>query len=422
MSEIAASQWFQQVRCHFFACAYVRSVDGDWMDSSRNRGLALAMMLVLVAPPPTRAEVTWAVVAGDTLASIADRAGVAVDSLRSWNALDGDRIRVGQELRLAPPAEAPATGPTYTIKLGDTLSVVAKRLGMSLADLGRMNPELDVDHIREGQVLRVGESRRKVRHRIAQGENLSQLATRFEVRVADILRANPGVRADHIRAGQTLTIFTDVPDSRSESVGTPSEGRLLHAARLSPHPGYLIRDRERAFGTAELVHGVRKVFDEFLERFPDSPKVEIHDLSLPTGGRMADHRSHQSGRDVDIAYIYKGCRPKGCEFKRVGADDLDTKRQWALLKPWLENGMAEAIFIDYSLQRALYNEARREGATRDELALWFQYPRGRTFPLGVIRHIRAHADHMHVRVACHETDGECKTLRPLLMRAQHASR
>jgi len=39
---------------------------------------------------------------GDTLASIARKHGVEAKDLKAWNGLKGDRIQVGQKLRLAP--------------------------------------------------------------------------------------------------------------------------------------------------------------------------------------------------------------------------------------------------------------------------------------------------------------------------------
>lgn len=69
------------------------------------------------------------------------------------------------------------------------------------------------------------------------------------------------------------------------------------------------------------------------------------------------------------------------------------------------------LLIDYDLRAKLYKHARAEGASHDELAHWFQYPRGRTASLGIPRHARNHADHMHVRFVCDATDPECQMFR-----------
>ncbi|HUF75263.1 MAG TPA: transglycosylase SLT domain-containing protein [Longimicrobiales bacterium] len=45
-----------------------------------------------------------------------------------------------------------------------------------------------------------------VMHRVAQGETLSHIAVRYGVRVADIEAANPGIRPRYLRVGRTLTV------------------------------------------------------------------------------------------------------------------------------------------------------------------------------------------------------------------------
>ena len=44
--------------------------------------------------------VEYTVVRGDTLTRIAQKHGVSVAQLQSWNALSGDRIEVGQRLKI----------------------------------------------------------------------------------------------------------------------------------------------------------------------------------------------------------------------------------------------------------------------------------------------------------------------------------
>jgi murein endopeptidase len=208
--------------------------------------------------------------------------------------------------------------------------------------------------------------------------------------------------------------------SLSRSVGMPNRGRLVHARRLPTHSGYVIRDRARAWGTDETIDAIVRAFDAVGARHPRGPRIEVHDLSTRHGGPINDHRSHESGRDVDLALYRDHCARGVCDFRRIGPAQLDAARQWALLRPWLERNQVEAIFLDYRLQEPLWREARQKGATADQLRRWFQYPNGPGHPLGVIRHFRKHDDHLHVRFVCHASDPECVSLRPL--RTAHASR
>lgn len=354
---------------------------------------------------------------GDMLGVIASRFQVTAAEIQRWNELEGDRILVGQQLWVEPDGEGEPTDSgsweTITVQAGDTLGVLAKRHGVSLQTLLENNPDVSPDRIREGQQLRVERRGRRVEHAVSRGENLTAVAHRYQVSISDILRWNPKLRPNRVQAGAQVLVFTQVPESVSESVGSPSNGHLLHAERLREHPAFVLRDPARAWGTLETVSAIRDGFVALHKAEPDLPRVRVHDISLRAGGHMDDHRSHQSGRDVDISYFQSRCGPDGCPFRRLAAKDLDVARQWSLLKYWLERDHLEAVFIDYSLQAALYQQARRQGASRQELMRWFQYPRGRHNPYGVIRHFPKHEDHMHVRFACPDTDSECKAIRAL---------
>lgn len=385
-----------------------------------------------MASPASANAGTWVVQPGDALSLVAARFDVTVEQIRKWNELEGDRIEVGQELKLEPGKQAPqqpdtqqskrpthrpapdtpkpGPGRTYQVQPGDNLLALAERFDVGIDELQRWNPGLDPDRIRAGQTLNIGERVRRVEYAIQPGDYLLAIAARFGVSVSNITAWNPNVNPDRIRAGEHLTIYTPRPVSTSESVGTPNHGRLKHAERLPPHPGYEIRDPDRAWGTQEAVLDLVAAFDHLRRRRPGAPRVEVHDLSLRGGGPIDDHRSHQSGRDVDLAYFRPNCRG-ACAFRKTAAGQLDVKTQWALLKFWLRRNLVEAIFMDYRLQRRLYRYARAQGHSRDELMKWFQYPRGRTAGLGIIRHFPKHRDHMHVRFACHETDEQCDALR-----------
>jgi LysM repeat protein len=368
--------------------------------------LVRAAILFALAPTASAQRRTWTVRAGEALGVIAARFGVSVSELREWNALDGDLIRIGQELVIS--GEARPASPEHVVAEGETLSGIAVRFGVTVEDLLSWNEGLEPDSVRVGQRLVVGVSRHRIEHEVRAGESLSRVAERYGVPVRDLRTWNPRLR-ERILVGQKLVVFSDKPESRSASVGLPHGGSLVEGEQLPRHAGYFIRDRSRAFATRETCDAIIEAFDAVRERDPDAPKLRIHDLSYRAGGPISDHRSHQSGRDADITYyLRRGCTEDGCPMRRIGPEDLDVERTWALLHHWLERDQAQAVFIDYALQAPLYRYARSRGATREELHRWFQYPRGTGYPLGVIRHFPLHRDHMHVRFNCPEGDEDCR--------------
>jgi len=122
---------------------------------------------------------TYVVLAGDTLTAIAARFDLAIWDLRQLNGLlDTNAIIVGQELVLSetvpdapepapvdtptpePVPVSPETAPTqdtYTVQRGDNLTQIAARFGMTVAEISRLNSIAYPSQIYVGQVLILAE-------------------------------------------------------------------------------------------------------------------------------------------------------------------------------------------------------------------------------------------------------------------------
>lgn len=304
------------------------------------------------------------------------------------------------------PARADLEPIPYLVASGDTASRIASRHGLTLAELRALNEGVDLERLRVGQSLVIGEGRLVV-HRVRSGETIGAIAERYGVRVREIAHWNEGVRVDRIAADRELRIWARRDDPPSVSVGRPDAGSLLHGIVVPPHPGYVVRTADRAFVTRDVGDELAVGFDAVRARFADAPRVEIRDASFPNGGRMREHRSHQSGRDVDLVYYRRRCPGGTCGHHWMTPDLLDARLQWALIETWLRRGSVEYVFVDHALQRPLYEAAREAGATRAELSAWFQWPRGPEVRAGVIRHVPRHVEHFHVRFGCAPRDGAC---------------
>lgn len=244
-------------------------------------------------------------------------------------------------------------------------------------------------------------------HLVKAGETLSEIARRYAVTVADLLRWNEGVRPEALAVRQPIRVNSK-RQPPSASIGAPWQGRLENGRQLPAHHGYAIRDRSRAWATEETIDALVDAFDEVRRRHPRAPRVAVHDLSRRQGGPMAGHRSHRSGRDVDVIYYQRGCPQGLCRMVAVLPSRLAVEPQWTLFRTLITRGRAQVIFVDHGLQAALYRHAQRRGATAQQLATWFQWPRPRSVAAGTIRHFPNHRDHFHVRFACPRGDDACE--------------
>lgn len=163
-------------------------------------------------------NVTYVVKAGDTLSEIAHRAGIGLAALLTANHLSAtDTIFPGQRLVL-PGVKAPTTAPkpkatpvVHVVVAGDTLSEIAHRYKITVAAIVRAN-RLTSTVIRPGQKLVLpGVAPKKpaaTTHVVVvkAGDTLSGIARREGTTLAKILALNHLTASAVIHPGQRLVV------------------------------------------------------------------------------------------------------------------------------------------------------------------------------------------------------------------------
>ena len=205
--------------------------------------------------------------------------------------------------------------------------------------------------------------------------------------------------------GNWLDFLADLP---SRSIGKASRGSLSHG-RFLPKKGvgYRRKNDKAAYGTDESIAIVLWACLEISRLYPGTVPVVIGDLSTETGGKLRPHSSYQSGRDVDIGYYFTDNRPVR-HFMTATSKNLDIEKTWTFFELLLSTDKIQYMFVDYRVQRYLFREAQRRGWQEDELSSLFEAPLGARKKGGIIRHIRGHRHHVHVRFHCPEGDTECR--------------
>ncbi|MGX7060007.1 LysM peptidoglycan-binding domain-containing protein [Vagococcus humatus] len=174
----------------------------------------------------------YQVVKGDTLYRISQKFGVSLAQLKSWNNLTSDVIYVGQTLKVkatktqeTPHNNKPSTPTTtqgYRVKKGDTLYSIAKKTGISLAELKQLNG-MKSDLIYVGQSLKVlantsstptsnqtnqtvkPDSTSQAVYKVKAGDTLYRIAKELNISLLDLKNWNQ-LRSDDIAIGQKLVI------------------------------------------------------------------------------------------------------------------------------------------------------------------------------------------------------------------------
>jgi LysM repeat protein len=320
---------------------------------------------------------------------------------------------------VAEARQASTGGSVWVVRDGETLTSIAKRHRVKVSELKRWN-RLVKDAIRPGDTLHIRPTTGGRTYRIRKGETLGAIAKRERVSVEAIVAANPGLKPSRIRSGQEIDIpgEGDPPVvgqvTTSKGAGSDKKKREPSAAacpgrvvQLRSHPGYRLRSKEIGFTTAKSAEALKRGFDHVLSRHKNAPRVNVLDASRREGGQLGGHRSHQTGHDVDITYYQRRCPAGGCPLKTVTPSQLDVKRQWTLISYWLKQRDVVFVLVDYDLQRVLYEHAKKRGVSEKTLREWFQYPRPKSQPGGLVRHWESHRNHVHVRFKPAGCPGGC---------------
>jgi murein DD-endopeptidase MepM/ murein hydrolase activator NlpD len=170
------------------------------------RLVPFVVALALVAPAHLVGAQTYLVRQGDTLSEIAQRLGVPLAALAAANNIaDPDFIVEGQ--LLVVPVDG-GLGTEYVVADGDTLSGIADKLGVPMADLAAANGIADPNRIQAGRLLSVrGRAQPgSGRYTVREGDNLSDIAWRLGVGVSQLAASNGITDPNWIYPGQVLAV------------------------------------------------------------------------------------------------------------------------------------------------------------------------------------------------------------------------
>lgn len=209
---------------------------------------------------------------------------------------------------------------------------------------------------------------------------------------AETLSVRPHPLDGQSDAQIAAAVAHDLRSLGSMSVGSPNAGGLINGVQAAENELYKPISPSGAWGTQETLDYLRLALTKVHEELPDTPVLALGDISGKQGGPSHPHVSHQSGRDVDIAYFYNdGAR----WYARGTAQNLDLPRNWAFVRALLSETDVDLILIDHSIQVLLEDYARAHGEDPAWLSGVFRGVPGKLRP--IIRHAPGHATHIHIR-------------------------
>lgn len=278
---------------------------------------------------------------------------------------------------------------THEVLPGETLASVAKRYQVSPTKIRRQN-RIRKNHLRVGQKLKVVTSypcrqQYRAKYKIKSGDSLFRIAKKHKMSLGLLKRLNPKTSSKPLRPGRSMWVVIQGPRPTGGAKGM---------YQLTSGPGYKVRVPSRAWGQFLTITRLIEVLGGHTAVFPRARSLLIGDLSRRQGGYLEPHVSHRRGRDVDIRYPLTFASK---HFVNASEKTLDKARTLDLIERFIETEDVTYIFMDYRLQRVMYEYAKQQGPEHRWILKHFQYPRGKRDVPAIIRHEKGHATHLHVR-------------------------
>lgn len=151
---------------------------------------------------------SYKVQAGDSLSSIASRAGTTWQNLQKINNIkNANVIQIGQTLKLKASSKPSTSSNMHVVKPGETLSGIAQKHGTTWQKLAQINGIKNANLIRPGQKIKLTGSASTATtkvYTVKSGDNLSVIAQRLRTTVNALVSKN-GIRNPNlIQPGQKL--------------------------------------------------------------------------------------------------------------------------------------------------------------------------------------------------------------------------
>jgi murein endopeptidase len=316
----------------------------------------------------------------------------------------------------------------HRVRPRERATAIAARYGARMEDMIRWNHLDPNDALAKRRHLRVFTSRvvpelRKVEYRVGPDETWDDIAAALRIPEHDLRVQNYRIRKP--AAGDVLEAWIDPLEGPSfsapatpieqpplevhgtgKSVGLPQRGSLVDAVPLPEHPLWIRGNPDHLWASAHTVGVTHRAFAILRGEFGYISGVLIGSISRRKGGRAPPHRSHQSGRDVDIRLPL---RPGLGKTKAPTPDEIDWYATWSIIEAFARTEQTEVLFVNEAHHGRLYEAARAMGVPRARVHELLRWPAWRGGAEPIVQHADGHNAHLHVRGRCGADEPKCET-------------
>lgn len=184
----------------------------------------LSAFLVLTLATSAHASV-YIVKKGDTLTSIAQKLGIPLEKLKIVNpGVKSSDLNIGQKILL--PSEKTtyarqmstsglSQAKVYVVEKGDSAYNIATKLGCSLEQLKKLNPNIDLSNLNIGDRLILPNNTKIASNTqisniyiVKSGDTASKIANEYNIPLSELAKLNPQLNLSNINIGDRIIVPT----------------------------------------------------------------------------------------------------------------------------------------------------------------------------------------------------------------------
>lgn len=184
----------------------------------------LSAFLVLTLATSAHASV-YIVKKGDTLTSIAQKLGIPLEKLKIANpGVKSSDLNIGQKILL--PSEKTtyakqmstsglSQAKVYVVEKGDSAYNIATKLGCSLEQLKKLNPNIDLSNLNIGDRLILPNNTKIASNTqisniyiVKSGDTASKIANEYNIPLSELAKLNPQLNLSNINIGDRIIVPT----------------------------------------------------------------------------------------------------------------------------------------------------------------------------------------------------------------------
>ncbi len=207
--------------------------------------IVIVIVSVFIISSTPYASLHYTVKSGDSLIRISKKLGIKTKEIKKLNPhINWLKIKPGDKISIPAPKPMKII---YTVKAGDSLRKIAQQFNITLNELKKLNPQIKWPIIKPNDKIIIlkkqnylSKNKQNYTYTIQKHDSLSSIAKKFHVSIDDVKRLNPNIDWSNITPKNKIKIAKPTPKQKNNRCYIVQKGDTLNA--ISRKFGVTLKD------------------------------------------------------------------------------------------------------------------------------------------------------------------------------------